>query len=209
MSSTPSSGRKLADAFLRVKLQAWAVPPSALAMTRPEMLKIQTAALGIMRPELTKQLAASVVASKVFAVQPFRLPPRYLDHLWKGSEVASFTNVIKTLQLDLPDFSKLVVHQGLFDRLDVSLSEDGSAAPAIEAGTAVILRTHPGLSRGAERLLFIACVYLILVSCAYYVMITYPESTQPLLAALGLSAKEIAVISGKLFDQINPPEDLD
>jgi hypothetical protein len=209
MSSTPSgSGHKLADAFLRAKAQAWAIQPSALAMTRPEMLKIQTAALGIMQPKL----AASVVSSKFSALQPFRLPPRYFDHLWNESQVASFTNLIKTLQLDLPDFSKLVVHQGLFDRLDTSLSEHGSAVPAIEsaieAATDAVQRAHPWLSRSTVRTAVVFYFNLLTAAVIVYGLAINPI-TMLLLVASGLTAKDGGRVAGQLFDKINPPEDSD
>jgi hypothetical protein len=188
------------------KAEALNIQASALAMTRPEMLKIQTAALGITQPEVGKfvKFAAS---RQVLGLPAFRLPPRYFDHLWKGSEVASFTNLIKTL--DLPDFSQLVsmpVHPGLLDRLDTSLSEDGLGAPAIEAATDAILETHPELSRDAARRLFILWAYFVVASCVCYAMTIWPELIPLILAALGV-AKETVPVSGKLFDKINPPED--
>jgi hypothetical protein len=144
-------------------------------MTRPEMLKIQTAALRIMQPDFAK-LTNSLVSSQVLGQHAFRLPPAYFDHLIKFPEVA---DLIKTLglqvKIDFSQFASWSVNRSLFDSLDTFVSEHDLTAPVIEVGAAAILRTHPGLSRSAARLLFIAWAYLVVASCAYYAMITYPD----------------------------------
>jgi hypothetical protein len=196
---------------------------SVLAVTRPELPKLQTAALKIMQPELAKfaksaelaTLTKSAVASQLLAQHPVRLPPGYLDQLFKFSEVASLTNLIKTLNLQMKTdlFSQVAswssAHPGLFDRLDVSFSEDGLSESDIEAGTAAIMRTQPALSRGAAQVLFIGWFYVLLAYCVGYVMITYPKLAPPILAALGCTTKDAIHLCGKLFDKLDPPGGID